>query len=80
MMEQYKMPRPTAASRAGIAAFPKMIPGNDRHPNAAYISEIDSVLRTWDVPVLVMFSAGTSPSNLLKDSASPTWSTTDDFT
>ncbi len=58
VMEQYKMPHPTAASRAGIGAFPKMIPGNDRHPNAAYISEIDSVLRTWDVPVLVMFSDG----------------------
>ena len=58
VMEQYKMPHPTAASRAGIAAFPKMIPGNDRHPNAAYISQIDSVLRNWDVPVLVMFSDG----------------------
>ena len=58
VMEQYKMPPPTAASRAGIAAFPKMIPGNDRHPNAAYISQIDSVLRNWDVPVLVMFSDG----------------------
>ncbi len=58
VMEQYKMPHPTAASRGGIAAFPKMIPGNDRHPNAAYISQIDSVLRNWDVPVLVMFSDG----------------------
>ncbi len=58
VMEQYKMPHPTAASRAGIAAFPKMIPGNDRHPNAAYISQIDSVLRNWDVPVPVMFSDG----------------------
>ena len=58
VMEQYKMPHPTAAARAGIAAFPKMIPGNDRHPNAAYISQIDSVLRNWDVPVLVMFSDG----------------------
>ncbi len=55
-MEQYKMPHPTSASRAGIAAFPKMIPGNDRHPNAAYISEIDATLREWDIPVLVMFS------------------------
>ncbi len=57
-MEQYKMSHPTAASRAGIAAFPKMIPGNSRHPNAGYISEIESVLRSWDVPVLVMFSDG----------------------
>ena len=57
-MEQYKMPHSTASSRAGIAAFPKMIPGNDRHPNAKYISEIDATLREWDVPVLVMFSDG----------------------
>ena len=35
-----------------------MILGNDRHPNAAYISQIDSVLWNWDVPVLVMFSDG----------------------
>ncbi len=55
-MEQYKMPHPTAASRGGIAAFPKMIPGNDRHPNAEYISEIDATLPELDIPVLVMFS------------------------
>ena len=56
VMEQYKMPHPTAASRAGIAAFSKMIPRNDRNPNAQYISEIDATLREWDIPVLVMFS------------------------
>ena len=50
------MPHPTAASRAGIAAFPKMIPGRDGQPNGDYISEIDATLQEWDVPVLVMFS------------------------
>ena len=55
-MEQYKRTHPTAASRAGIAAFPKMIPSTDGHPNAEYISEIDRTLREWDIPVLVMFS------------------------
>ncbi len=35
-----------------------MIPGNYQHPNAEYISEIDATLREWDIPVLVMFSAG----------------------
>ncbi len=55
-MEQYKMPHPTAATRAGIAAFPKMIPDNANHPNAEYISEIDRTLAKWDIPVLVMFS------------------------
>ncbi len=54
--EQYKMPHPNAASRAGIAAFPKMIPTSANHPNAEYISEIERTLREWDVPVLVMFS------------------------
>ena len=54
--EQYKMPHPNAASRAGIAAFPKMIPTSANHPNAEYISEIDATLREWDIPVLAMFS------------------------
>ena len=58
VLEQYRMPHPDAASRAGIAAFPKMIPGNSRHPNAGYISKIDTFLQTWNVPVLVMFSDG----------------------
>ena len=54
--ERYKMPHPSAASRAGIAAFPKMTPTSANHPNAEYISEIDATLQQWDIPVLVMFS------------------------
>ena len=54
--EQYKMPHKKAAHRAGIAAFPKMIPTNEAHPNAQYISDIERTLREWDLPVLVMFS------------------------
>ncbi|MCI0796227.1 MAG: alpha/beta fold hydrolase [Chloroflexi bacterium] len=54
--EQYKMPHQKAASRAGIAAFPKMIPNNADHPNATYITDIEDTLRVWDLPVLVMFS------------------------
>lgn len=54
--EQYKMSHPTAASRAGIAAFPKMIPTSEGHPNYEYVAEIDATLREWDIPVLVMFS------------------------
>ncbi len=55
-MEQYKLPHPNATARAGIAAFPKMIPLSPNHPNAEYISEIDRTLAKWDIPVLVMFS------------------------
>ena len=28
-----------------------MIPGNRWHPNAGYISKIDTFLQTWNVPV-----------------------------
>ena len=53
---QYKLPHPNAASRAGIAAFPKMIPTKPSHPNYEYINEIDDALQEWNLPVLVMFS------------------------
>ena len=54
--KQYKMPHPNAASRSGVAAFPKMIPTNSKHPNYEYINEINDTLKEWDIPVLVMFS------------------------
>ncbi|MFP6635051.1 MAG: hypothetical protein VCB79_03890, partial [Dehalococcoidia bacterium] len=46
VLEQCRMPHPDAASQAGIAAFPKMIPGNSWHPNTGYISKIDTFLQT----------------------------------
>ena len=52
----YRMPHPNASVRGGIAAFPKMVPGNERHENASYISEIAQTLKTWDIPVLVCFA------------------------
>ena len=52
----YKLPRPNSSVRGGIAAFPKMIPTNERHENASYISEISQTLKEWDIPVLVCFS------------------------
>ena len=53
---QYVMPHPNPASRAAVAAFPKMIPIKPDHPNYEYINEIDDTLKSWDIPVLVMFS------------------------
>ena len=52
----YKMPHPNASVRAGVAAFPKMVPSNERHENASYVAEIAQTLKTWDIPVLVCFS------------------------
>ena len=53
---EYKMPHPNPASRAGVAAFPKMIPTSGRHLNHQYLAEIEQVLKRWNIPVLVMFS------------------------
>ncbi|MCH7713856.1 MAG: alpha/beta fold hydrolase [Chloroflexi bacterium] len=53
---EYKMPHPNGASRAGVAAFPKMIPTSERHPNHQYLLEIEQVLKQWHIPTLVMFS------------------------
>jgi len=42
--------------RAGVAAFPKMIPHHRRHPNAAYLDEIGKQLKSWSVPKFVAFA------------------------
>lgn len=58
VMEAYLMPHDTPEKRAGIAAFPKIIPHRDDHPNAAYVDEIRKELERWDVPVLVAWADG----------------------
>jgi haloalkane dehalogenase len=57
-MENYFMPHDTPAKRAGLAAFPKMIPNRAGHPNAGYIDQIRRELETWDVPVTVIWPDG----------------------
>ena len=54
--KQYMAPHPTPATRAGVAMFPKMLSKNPRHPNFDYLTKIENTLKTWDLPVLVMFS------------------------
>lgn len=44
--------------RAGIAAFPKMIPNRADHPLAATIDAIRPGLEAWRVPVLVLWPDG----------------------
>ena len=44
------------ATRAGIAAFPRMIPNNIQHPNYPILKKIVSKLESWDIPALVLFS------------------------
>lgn len=57
-MENYLMPHGKPESRAGIAAFAKLIPDHSNHPNASYIDEIRKTLETWDLPVLAISPDG----------------------
>lgn len=57
-MENYLMPHDIPAKRAGLAAFPKMIPNRADHPNAEYIDQIRRELETWDIPVTVIWPDG----------------------
>ena len=44
------------ATRAGIAAFPRMLPYKRSHENYPILKEILSALKAWDIPSLVIFS------------------------
>jgi len=57
-MKNYLMPHATPAERAGLAAFPKLIPDRADHPNATYIDQIRNELERWQIPVLVTWADG----------------------
>jgi haloalkane dehalogenase len=57
-MENYLAPHHMPSERAGLAAFPKMIPNGAEHPNAAYVDQIRRELETWNVPVSVIWPDG----------------------
>lgn len=57
-MENYWMPHAMPAERAGLAAFPKLIPNRADHPNATYVDQIRTELERWQIPVLVIWADG----------------------
>jgi len=57
-MQNYMFPNSKAESRYAIAAFAKMIPNSNQHPNASYINQIKSELEQWHIPSLVIFPDG----------------------
>jgi len=57
-MRQYLGMNDTAAKRAGLVSFAKMIPNSADHPNADYVDAIRRALAQWDVPVLVVWADG----------------------
>jgi haloalkane dehalogenase len=54
----YEAPWPTRESKAGVAAFPLLVPIREGDPGAEEMGRVRDHLSTWPIPALVMFSDG----------------------
>jgi haloalkane dehalogenase len=54
--EGYNAPFPTPESKAGILAFPELVPTELGHPSAATMLVVRAGLERWERPALVLFS------------------------
>jgi haloalkane dehalogenase len=52
----YDAPFPTPESKAGVLAFPELVPTDPGHPSAAAMLAVRDALRSWVKPALVLFS------------------------
>jgi haloalkane dehalogenase len=52
----YDAPFPTPESKAGVLAFPELVPTDSTHPSAAKMLEVRAGLELWERPALVLFS------------------------
>jgi haloalkane dehalogenase len=52
----YEAPWPTRESKAGVAAFPLLVPIKEGDPGADEMGRVRDRLKTWPIPALVMFS------------------------
>lgn len=52
----YEAPWPNAASKAGVAAFPLLVPLSEDDPGAAEMTRTGDALLGWGTPVLIAFS------------------------
>jgi haloalkane dehalogenase len=55
-LRAYEAPWPVPESKAGVAAFPLLVPLTQDDPNAAAMLRVMDSLRSWDVPALVCWS------------------------
>jgi len=53
----YDAPFPTPASKAGVLAFPELVPAEPEHPNAEPMNRVLAALREWTKPTLVVWGA-----------------------
>ena len=56
IVEAYNAPFPTPESKAGVLAFPELVPTEIDHPSAPAMLEVRDALTRWDRPALVLFS------------------------
>jgi haloalkane dehalogenase len=56
VVEAYNAPFPTPESKAGVLAFPELVPTELDHPSAAKMLEVRAALEGWKKPTLVLFS------------------------
>lgn len=56
VVEGYNAPFPTPESKAGVLAFPELVPTEIDHPSAAKMLEVRAGLERWERPTLVLFS------------------------
>jgi haloalkane dehalogenase len=53
----YAEPFPTAESKAGVRAFPELVPAEPDHPNTEPMNRVREALRSWTKPTLVVWGA-----------------------
>jgi haloalkane dehalogenase len=53
----YAMPFPTPGSKAGLRAFPELVPAEPEHPNTGPMNRVRDALRSWTKPALVVWGA-----------------------
>jgi haloalkane dehalogenase len=56
VVEAYNAPFPTPESKAGVLAFPELVPTEPDHPSAPKMLEVRAALERWKRPALVLFS------------------------
>jgi haloalkane dehalogenase len=56
VLAAYDAPFPTPESKAGVLAFPEMVPTELEHPNARPLLAVREALKSWTKPALVVFS------------------------
>lgn len=54
--EAYSAPWPEPESKAGVLAFPELVPAEPDHPNAPALRRVHEALGRWEKPALVLFS------------------------